>query len=252
MTETTTKRALEGVTSANPVSRPTGVMAPADALGEPKRMSTNDSTGQESAECPTCGNSFSTQQGMKVHHKRIHNESIAGVDRVCDYCGGEFSARQARVSRGDAKYCSIDCRHSARESQKTVGRICQECGEMFPVRKTQLNHRPAKYCSPECVGEHLARTRLGENHPNWKGGYEPYYGPSWRTQRRKALERDGHQCVVCGAGGEIHVHHVRPFRVFGPENHEQANALDNLVCLCPKHHAKWEGVPLRPEVVIDG
>ena len=92
----------------------------------------------------------------------------------------------------------------------------------------------------------------GEHHPSWKGGVENYYGPDWRSQRRKALERDGHRCVVCGTGQNVEVHHIRPFRKFGVENYEKANALGNLVCLCRQHHMKWEGVPLRPEVVGDG
>jgi len=89
----------------------------------------------------------------------------------------------------------------------------------------------------------------GEHHPRWKGGGEEYYGKSWKRQRRKARERDGDECVICGDGDQVDVHHIRPFREFGVENHERANRLDNLVCLCRKHHAKWEGIPLRPEVI---
>ena len=88
----------------------------------------------------------------------------------------------------------------------------------------------------------------GEDHPRWNGGSShTNYGPSWDTQRQKALDRDGNQCLVCGRSDAVHVHHIRPFRTFGLENHEEANVLDNLVCLCPQHHVKWEGIPLRPQ-----
>ncbi len=86
----------------------------------------------------------------------------------------------------------------------------------------------------------------GSDNPNWAGGYEKYYGSDWESQRKKAIQRDGGECQVCGSKN-IHVHHIRPFRTFGLENHEKANELDNLICLCPEHHGKWEGVPLRPQ-----
>lgn len=74
------------------------------------------------------------------------------------------------------------------------------------------------------------------------------YGPNWTTQRRLALERDGHRCRTCGASGEgsmLHVHHIRPFREYGyvpgqNENYKQANQLDNLATLCPSCHRRAE------------
>ncbi|NPV07437.1 MAG: DEAD/DEAH box helicase [Anaerolineae bacterium] len=74
------------------------------------------------------------------------------------------------------------------------------------------------------------------------------YGPNWRTQRRRARERDGFRCRHCGApeppGREHDVHHLRSLRElgYGPEggDFEQANALDNLVTLCRACHMKAE------------
>jgi hypothetical protein len=97
----------------------------------------------------------------------------------------------------------------------------------------------------------------GEDHPSWKGGYEHYYGPSWPSQRRKVLERDGYKCVSCGMthdehlkkyGAGLEVHHRQPFREFGLERHEEANQLDNLVTLCKSHHKQWEHLPVQPEL----
>ena len=76
---------------------------------------------------------------------------------------------------------------------------------------------------------------------NWKGGYEPYYGPSWPSAKRKARERDKHICQRCGVtreelGKNLDVHHKIPFRNFGVERHLEANALGNLICHCARCH----------------
>ena len=245
-------------------------------------MSQSDADLEESTECPTCDRDFDSVKGMKLHHVQAHGESIANVERECQHCGtifeappaevkrggarycshecagidatpGEtlsreceacgdtFTARKARVDNGDARYCSFECYHGDRDSP-TVDRMCEECGNEFTMRESQLEHRPGRYCSLECAGE----AHQGENHYNWKGGGVHYYGPNWEEQRDKARERDDHECQVCGSP-EIHVHHIRPLRTFDTDEYEQANALKNLICLCPSHHKKWEGIPLRPQ-----
>lgn len=76
-----------------------------------------------------------------------------------------------------------------------------------------------------------------------------YYGPNWETQRNAARHRDGYACRECGAAEppdrQHHVHHIQPFRTFGyspGENdaYKLANALDNLLTLCPTCHIRLE------------
>ena len=75
------------------------------------------------------------------------------------------------------------------------------------------------------------------------------YGPNWAQQKQQARRRDGGRCRGCGTmeqpGHRHHVHHIRPFRTFGyiPGKNDfylQANALDNLVTLCPSCHRTAE------------
>ena len=71
------------------------------------------------------------------------------------------------------------------------------------------------------------------------------YGPNWASQRKLALERDGHACRTCGAGGLLHVHHIRPFREYGyvrgqNEHYREANHVGNLITLCPSCHRRAE------------
>jgi len=80
------------------------------------------------------------------------------------------------------------------------------------------------------------------------------YGPEYREQREKALERDSYRCQICGMSHEehhekydrdLHVHHIKPLRTF--ESPKEANKLDNLMTLCASCHAEWEGIPVTPE-----
>ena len=74
------------------------------------------------------------------------------------------------------------------------------------------------------------------------------YGRNWRSQRRRALERDRHRCQNCGMtnvehkeqydGDGLHVHHIVRVRAF--DRPEDGNFLENLITLCNKHHAEWE------------
>ena len=75
------------------------------------------------------------------------------------------------------------------------------------------------------------------------------YGPNWMEQREAARQRDGKRCRICGAyereRRQHDVHHLRPFREYGyvPGENErflQANALDNLITLCPHCHRRAE------------
>jgi len=87
------------------------------------------------------------------------------------------------------------------------------------------------------------REQVGENHHQWKGGYDEYYGPNWYDQRRKVLKRDQHRCQRCGitepqhrqeSGRGLDVHHKTPFREFN--DYTEANQLENLISLCLSCH----------------
>lgn len=82
--------------------------------------------------------------------------------------------------------------------------------------------------------ENLRLAGLWSNDPN-------DYGPNWAHQRRAARQRDGFRCRHCNQpeGSRQHdVHHLVPFRAFS--SYLQANALENLVTLCPACHQKAE------------
>ena len=60
--------------------------------------------------------------------------------------------------------------------------------------------------------------------------YREYLNSStWRAKREEMLEIAGDQCEECGAGGQLHVHHLTYARL----GHEE---LDDLAVLCPQCH----------------
>lgn len=89
---------------------------------------------------------------------------------------------------------------------------------------------------------------VGEKHHNWsENSSGPYYGSEWPHQRKKAIERDNHECKFCGLteqehiaihGRSLDVHHVTPLGEF--EETRVANRLSNLITLCFNCHRSIE------------
>ena len=214
--------------------------------------------------CPTCGERFKGESGVKIHHNKIHGESIAGVEVDCDWCGDKLVRKPYRLEKFDNQFCDKNCKaeymdeHTEGENGPRwkggkVDRECEICGETFRTRPT----RDTRFCSRKCHGKFTSKNQSGEDHPNWNGGKTNYYGPNWKKQRRKARKRDQYCCQVCGRDerdlGRIpSCHHITKLRYFQekydePEWYQRGNRLDNLMLLCEQHHKEWEGIPLRPQ-----
>lgn len=126
---------------------------------------------------------------------------------------------------------------------KRVNVLCSECGVELKREPSVVQNREEHYCSRECY----YRNYTAENAPGWKGGNPSYYGPSWDTQREKAVERDGYQCQECGMerekhrekwGSDLEVHHIEPLRKFNDT--KKANQLENLITVCKICHLTME------------
>lgn len=207
------------------------------------------------------------------------NQLSSGLEVSCSYCGALFkrSLRLLAKPKHGAAFCSPECHYAARgcgivkrtvlkpyrytESGKAAmlaaskrpkgKRIfrwieCDHCGKQFVdpsdgrKRKSGLT-----FCSLSCCNSY----RTGKNNPSWRGGHLEYYGPNWRPLRRAARKRDNYSCRRCGV--KTHrapdVHHIRPISNFS--NPDDANTLDNVICLChPCHmHVEWHGIDFAIE-----
>lgn len=178
----------------------------------------------------------------------------------CEQCGEEIVKGRNRKRR----FCSQSC-FGAWQSENVRGPkhpmygkpakprplkgknlTCPQCGNEFYVKPSATSRR--RFCCKACQvtyqREHSDEVS-GPNGFNWKGGYQPYYGPNWLSQRRNARYRDNYTCQRCGIlektlDRQLDVHHKTPFREFGLERYKEANTLSNLISLCPTCHLAVE------------
>lgn len=183
------------------------------------------------------------------HKSRLYSgngnpqSTLATVE--CASCGAGIERPKWKREQNEYHYCT-ECWGDSR-----VPIECEQCGDVVAVWPAVADRR--RFCSYECMGAWRGENVTGEDHPRWRGGYgDPYYGPNWRRQRRRALIRDQARCQDCGiserrywkrTGEGLSVHHITPVREFVTDetiDHERANQLDNLVTLCRPCHSLRE------------
>ena len=121
---------------------------------------------------------------------------------------------------------------------------CTNCSTSMTVPQWYVEQGMELYfCSDECReawrGSLLSDSFTGiqlDGRPDYRGG-------NWEMQAKRARERDGYQCRLCGVterelGKPLDVHHRIPYRLFNSP--VEANALSNLVALCRTCHTKVE------------
>ena len=167
------------------------------------------------------------------------------VEVKCEECDEKYEVVRSRLHT--TRFCSIKClgawngRNASLILTKKVTLNCTHCTKEFKRKPCEVK-ADRNYCSYECMGEHYSESGLfsGENSPTWQGGEIDYYGKNWRSQRRKARERDNFTCQDCKIteneyGMEMSVHHKIRFRKFDGD-YLKANKLSNLVCVCEPCH----------------
>lgn len=215
--------------------------------------------------CECCGEPYETcrsdAEGRKYCSEHCQSKSYEQkVQLTCNYCGGSYKLCPSKAK--NSSYCSRNCQYKGRHKStelvcsecgsefqgyrnssycnncKTLTKYCNHCGKQYTVRRSKSEI--SKYCTRKCQQKHL----VGEDNPNWKGGYEPYYGENWPRMRRLVRDRDAYTCRRCGTAEsdldtELHVHHIVPIREF--DEPEEANTPTNLVSVCPSCHGEVEG-----------
>lgn len=195
--------------------------------------------------CPGCGVTFTVSRYKFTEYCSRQCRTKAYTDtRECPTCSSTFTFWKS----WPRTYCSNECAGKANVSnivhfaESAYRALCEQCGTKFTTTPKRSRGR---FCSRPCWATWMeTNAPRGEQAPNWRGGYDPYYGPSWRAARRATRRRDK-VCVECGIspetlGKQLDVHHLVPFRTFGRDRHAEANQLDNLVALCPTCHLKLE------------
>lgn len=164
---------------------------------------------------------------------------------TCDHCGITFMRQRSEIARNNKHFCGKACALACLNT--SVTKPCAHCGK--PVIRgagdMRKQRRGVFVCDAACRKAYF----VGNRHPRWRGGPGQRYGVGWNKAKRLVLARDSHRCVVCGiapeqTGKEPDVHHLQPFRSKG------GHSLNNLVCLCRKHHrqAEWGKLDLAPYI----
>lgn len=115
---------------------------------------------------------------MKLHHKKTHDESLAGEKVNCTHCHTTFRACKHRLERSKNVFCSKKCSIRWRSKQKSSGNEdfykdgiqsvnCANCGETTKARPYKLRKNKNIFCNRDCYGEWLSENKKGENHPNY-------------------------------------------------------------------------------------
>lgn len=133
--------------------------------------------------------------------------------------------------------------HGTRPPEEQVKVRCTACGRRFAVPRwfteQGLNLR---FCTRACrmawEQERIdGRDRVAPTgRPKQRGG-------NWQLQARRARQRDGFRCQVCGVteealGRQLDVHHRVPARTY--RHASESNQLSNLVTVCPACHKRLE------------
>jgi 5-methylcytosine-specific restriction endonuclease McrA len=153
---------------------------------------------------------------------------------LCTSCGKLLYRSKLQLKSGK-QYCSRTCFN--KKNGGPINTFCSNPECKTPVRRSAGHRLCSKqfFCSPKCRAIVLNQ---GETHPRWLGGrsFEPY-PPAWTFRLREMIrERDGRECLMCGAPerGQRHdVHH----QDFDKKNLDP----ENLKTLCHPCHRKTYG-----------
>ncbi|WP_191567302.1 HNH endonuclease [Metabacillus idriensis] len=188
-------------------------------------------------ECEFCKKVF-RPKGSKTRFCSIKCRPANRENKIqtsCLKCNTEMLVIPARLKDGRGKYCSKECFASR------IGNTnCKHCNKELTLYLSDIKDN--NFCNQECKSEWMSYTFNGENSWSWRGGCDEYRGENWKSQRRKALKRDGYKCVKCGASkaeAKLMVHHKVPFRFF-KRDYLKANVLDNLETNCNSCHSSQE------------
>ena len=122
--------------------------------------------------CPTCGDTFTSERGMHVHHSKSHGESLVASDELCEQCGDPTTVYTYEYKQRDHVFCSNDCQRDweadngglgGPESKQQVTVTCTQCESAFEVYPYKADQERL-FCNRDCYADWLSENRTGERH----------------------------------------------------------------------------------------
>lgn len=167
----------------------------------------NFSTTEYSCPWDGCDRDFDSKRGVKIHHKSVHGESIAGPDTVvdCDWCESPIQRYESNINDGRGNFCDKDCKnewqrvHQAGENHNQYGRVeveCEWCGQPKMVAQCRTETRDYHFCDDGCKGEYISANITGRDHPRYSQVTVDcdWCGESKRIHPSKLERYDHHFC----------------------------------------------------------
>lgn len=148
------------------------------------------------------------------------------IESICQTCGKSFLAEERFIESGKRKYCSRECACESRKNR--IKFICPICGKETDRVESRKSKSGLFFCSRECK-EIAQSIQSGSEYdlirPN-------HYNTGIDSYREKALNNYELKCEICGYKEclpILEVHHI--------DGNRKNNDLENLIVLCPNHHA---------------
>jgi len=220
--------------------------------------------------CECCGEEYEKTKALadksRFCSRKCMDKSRGGsINFECEYCGKLTTQHKSVYNATKHHYCSVECGYKGRvgkyvlqehERKRTITYItfiCDNCGE--EAKQKYSNYNPKgnhHFCNKQCEGEWRSNNIFGDKCAQWKGGitkkrYIIRNSRKYRLWRKECFEREDYTCEICDIrGGDLEVHHVKPFSLILDENGiqtlEDANMCDELwdtengQVLCKKCH----------------
>lgn len=127
-------------------------------------------------ECPSCDYTSEHEDGVAIHHKHKHGESIAKITVECENCGDSVERYKCDVETNSHKYCSEKCRDDHRSELppqdqpaykgglQTVE--CYVCSSDISVTAYRVERSEHFFCSDECKSKGQSELFSRGQNPN--------------------------------------------------------------------------------------
>lgn len=156
---------------------------------------------------PKNGKIYKSEKAIRAHLSfrktdLFHNFKNLNSQKIdCKFCFKQFSLTNLNKHE---ESCYLNPKNT---------KYCKVCDN--PI----VNYKTSKgTCSKGCANTYF---RSGEGNGNWKDSINGYAALCYRYHDKK--------CIICGESDAVDVHHL--------DSNRENNSIDNLIPLCPTHHA---------------
>lgn len=120
--------------------------------------------------CPTCGDKFSGEMGVLVHHSKVHGAKVVWTGEMwrddepgepCPTCDEKFHTQKG-----------VKIHHKNKHSESIAGERteCEHCNKQFRRRPAKIERADKPFCSVDCHQNwRKENSKTGEESPGWEG-----------------------------------------------------------------------------------